>query len=92
MVNPLRLFDVATTSAIRLYPDDPDVARMSDLSTKSSMSCPRCRAAMEEVVRIEPTMQEKGLIAYECPNCVYVTSVLLEPIAARAPSVRRRRQ
>ena len=33
---------------------------------------------MEEVVRIEPTLREKGLIAYECPRCVYVTSVLLE--------------
>ena len=34
---------------------------------------------MDEVVRIEPTLREKGLIAYECPKCVYVTSVLLEP-------------
>jgi len=30
-------------------------------------------------VRIEPTLGEKGLIGYECPNCTYVTSVLLEP-------------
>jgi hypothetical protein len=51
---------------------------MSDSSPKSSMSCPRCKAGMDEVVRIEPTMREKGLIAYECPKCVYVTSVLLE--------------
>ena len=43
------------------------------------MACPRCKAAMEEVVRIEPTLGEKGLIGYECPNCTYVTSVLLEP-------------
>jgi hypothetical protein len=34
---------------------------------------------MDEVVRIEPTLRENGLIAYECPECVYVTSVLLEP-------------
>ena len=34
---------------------------------------------MDEVVRIEPTLGEKGLIAYECPNCMYVTSVLLQP-------------
>jgi hypothetical protein len=52
---------------------------------------------MDEVVRIEPTMRENGLIAYECPNCVYVTSVLLEPvaakpIAARAPASRPRRR
>jgi hypothetical protein len=34
---------------------------------------------MNDVVRIEPTVHEPGLIGYECPNCVYVTSVLLEP-------------
>jgi predicted RNA-binding Zn-ribbon protein involved in translation (DUF1610 family) len=50
---------------------------MSESGT--TFSCPRCRAAMDEVVRIEPTLGEKGLIAYECPNCMYVTSVLLEP-------------
>jgi hypothetical protein len=38
---------------------------------------------MDEIVRIEPTLREKGLIAYECPNCVYVTSVLLEPRTAK---------
>jgi hypothetical protein len=35
---------------------------------------------MNDVVRIEPTLRERGLIAYECPSCVYVTSVLLEPM------------
>jgi hypothetical protein len=34
---------------------------------------------MNEVVRIEPTVRDPGLIAYECSNCVYVTSVMLEP-------------
>ena len=34
---------------------------------------------MNEVVRIEPTVRDSGLIAYECPNCVHVTSVVLEP-------------
>jgi hypothetical protein len=34
---------------------------------------------MNDVVRIEPTLREPRLIAYECPSCVYVTSVLLEP-------------
>ena len=34
---------------------------------------------MNEVVRIEPIARDPGLIAYECPNCVYVTSVVLEP-------------
>jgi hypothetical protein len=34
---------------------------------------------MDEVVSIEPVVGEPGLIAYECPNCVYVTSVLVQP-------------
>ena len=38
---------------------------------------------MNDVVRIEPTLGEPGLIAYECPNCLYVTSVLLEPQTAK---------
>jgi len=31
---------------------------------------------MDEVVRIAPLPGEPGLIAYECPGCGYVTSVL----------------
>jgi hypothetical protein len=34
---------------------------------------------MNDVVRIEPTLGEPGLVGYECSKCVYVTSVLLEP-------------
>jgi uncharacterized Zn finger protein len=43
------------------------------------MSCPLCGTTMDEVVRIAPVVGEPGLIAYECPNCVYVTSVLVPP-------------
>jgi len=56
---------------------------MPESSKKRSILCPRCSAAMDEVVRIEPTLREKGLIAYECPKCVYVTSVLLEPLTPK---------
>jgi hypothetical protein len=60
---------------------------VSDLSgTKHNMSCPRCGTAMNDVVRIEPTLREPGLIGYECPSCVYVTSVLLEPTAPKGKS------
>jgi hypothetical protein len=39
--------------------------------------CPRCkRAVMSDILRIPPTLREPGLIAYECPSCGYVTSVL----------------
>jgi hypothetical protein len=34
---------------------------------------------MDEVVSIAPLAGEPGLIAYECPSCGYVTSVLLHP-------------
>jgi hypothetical protein len=34
---------------------------------------------MDEVVSIAPVAGEPGLIAYECPNCKYVTSVLVQP-------------
>jgi hypothetical protein len=42
-------------------------------------ACPRCGTTMEEVVSIAPSLGEPGLIAYECPNCVYVMSELLQP-------------
>lgn len=31
---------------------------------------------MKDVVTIAPTGHEPGLIAYECPNCIYIMSVL----------------
>jgi hypothetical protein len=34
---------------------------------------------MQEVVSIAPRVGEPGLIAYECPNCVYVMSELVQP-------------
>jgi hypothetical protein len=34
---------------------------------------------MDEVVRIVPLAGEPGLIAYECPVCRYVTSILWQP-------------
>ena len=44
---------------------------------------------MEEVVRIAPISGGPGLVAYECPNCVYVTSEIVRPKeAVLAPRVR----
>ena len=34
---------------------------------------------MNDVVSIAPVAGEPGLIAYECPECGYVTSVLQPP-------------
>ena len=59
---------------------------MSDLSKKSRrMACPRCKAPMDAVVEIQPLIHEAGLIAYECPACRYVTSILWHPDEPRTP-------
>jgi hypothetical protein len=48
------------------------------------MSCARCQGPMDELLRIAPTANDKGLFAYECPRCGYVTSVLVAPSGFRA--------
>ena len=51
---------------------------MSDLARRrSGIACPRCRAPMQEIMRIAPLRIEPGLIAYECPTCGKVTSEIL---------------
>lgn len=42
-------------------------------------SCPRCNATMSEVATIAPIDRKPGLIAYECPSCGHVSSVLVPP-------------
>ena len=50
------------------------------LSKKSRrMTCPRCKAPKDAVVEIQPLIHEAGLVAYECPACLYVTSILWHP-------------
>ncbi len=44
-----------------------------------TVACPRCGTTMDEVASIAPSFGEPGLIGYECPNCVYVTSELVRP-------------
>ena len=45
---------------------------------QASSPGPRCKAPMKEVVRIAPVQNDPGLIAYECPACGYLTSVLID--------------
>jgi hypothetical protein len=42
----------------------------------STAACPQCRTTVDEVVSIAPVAGEPGLIAYECPNCRHVPSML----------------
>ena len=43
---------------------------------QGSFACPRCKNTLREVTRVLPLQNEDGLIAYECPACSYVTSVI----------------
>jgi DNA-directed RNA polymerase subunit RPC12/RpoP len=52
--------------------------------TDRGMSCARCKSPMDELLRIAPTGHDQGLIAYECPSCGYVTSVLVAPNGFRS--------
>jgi rubredoxin len=56
---------------------------MSDRKLGTGPACPRCGAAMKDIVTIAPIGDEPGLIAYECPKCGYVTSELQQ---ARQPN------
>ena len=58
---------------------------LSDLPKGKGFACSRCKAIMDEVVRIAPVAGQPGLIGYECPACCYVTSVLLQPENWRRP-------
>lgn len=56
------------------------VSNLSRSERGGGLACSRCGNAMDEVVRIAPLPpKEPGLIAYECPGCGYVTSVLSHP-------------
>jgi hypothetical protein len=55
----------------------------------ANRACPRCKAPMIEVLRIAPVQNDPGLIAYECPSCGYVTSVLLGPKSGRSVGTQR---
>ena len=55
------------------------MAFVSDLEKrKGILACPRCKVPMKDVVTIAPAQGDPGLIAYECPSCGYVTSVLID--------------
>lgn len=40
---------------------------------------------MKDVVTIAPLADEPGLIAYECPNCGHLTSVLIPAAHSEVP-------
>jgi transposase-like protein len=44
---------------------------------RTDVSCPKCKARMDEVARIAPLKKSAGLVAYECPGCRYTMSEIL---------------
>src|SRR6266403_1635076 len=53
---------------------------MSGQSIAGILLCPRCKAAqMAEVTSIAPLLHEPDLIAYECPRCGHLTSIVQPP-------------
>jgi transposase-like protein len=61
-----------------------DTAMADARRADRGMSCPRCTNSMGELLRIAPTANDQGLIAYECSSCSYVTSVLVAPDGRRS--------
>jgi hypothetical protein len=54
---------------------------MSGQCTAGTLLCPRCKAAqMAEVTAIAPLLHEPGLIAFECPRCGHLTSIVQPPL------------
>jgi hypothetical protein len=66
-------------------PEEPTMKEpMSGQSTAGILLCPRCRAAqMTEVTSIAPLLHEPGLVAYECPRCGHLTSIVQPPADPR---------
>jgi hypothetical protein len=75
--------------ALNIAPQTRTGPAMSDLARTQrrarTLSCPRCETTMEAIVTVEPTLGDPGLIGYECPKCVYVTSELVQPSGGGKP-------
>ncbi len=58
------------------YKIDEQGSRKADITAPA---CAKCGSAMKDVVTIAPVAGEPGLVAYECPACGHVTSVIVPP-------------
>jgi hypothetical protein len=48
-----------------------------------AIPCQRCSGTMDEIMQIEALWDAPGLVAFECPDCGYLTSVIIPPDAKR---------
>jgi hypothetical protein len=51
-------------------------------SRRRAIRCQRCSGTMDEIMEIEALWNQPGLVAFECPDCGYLTSVVV-PAAAK---------
>jgi DNA-directed RNA polymerase subunit RPC12/RpoP len=53
-------------------------SRVSDQEGLGSEAtvCSKCGTEMKEVTSVAPTLHDPGLVAYECPRCGHLTSLL----------------
>ena len=51
-------------------------------SRRRAIGCQRCSGTMDEIMEIEALWNQPGLVAFECPDCGYLTSVVV-PAAAK---------
>jgi len=69
--------DIDTAVVDSLKALDPEwPIREADITAPA---CAKCGSAMKDVVTIAPVAGEPGLVAYECPACGHVTSVIVPP-------------
>jgi hypothetical protein len=50
-------------------------------SRRRAIRCQRCSGTMDEIMQIEALWDAPGLVAFECPDCGYLTSVVVPPEA-----------
>jgi hypothetical protein len=55
------------------------MCRVRSIEEARHRCVPALQGPMEEAVWIAPVQSDPGLIAYKCPSCGYVTSVLIAP-------------
>jgi uncharacterized Zn finger protein len=53
---------------------------------RRAIRCQRCSGTMDEIMQIEALWDAPGLVAFECPDCGYLTSVVV-PAAAKPRAV-----
>ena len=57
---------------------------MSNWNARQLQSCRKCETAMVPIADVPPFGREPGLVAYECPHCRRIKTVLMSAQPATA--------